>query len=178
MYNRGVNKDEIFLEDDDFLRYIAKTREFKNKYKVDIIAYSLLNNHYHLLLKQLSDITISKFLLAVNTSYGGYFNKKYKRVGPLTQDRCKQMIIRSDEHFDWMSVYVNCNYEIHGLGKAKEYQWSSYQDYLGLRNGTLCSKAKIKSRFKSIEEYEKFCNEIIVEFQDKKIYEKLGSLGE
>jgi len=173
VYNRGVNKDFIFLEDENYLYYITKMRQFKNKYKVDIIAYSLIDNHYHQLLKQLSDIPVSKYLLAVNTSYGGYFNKKYKRVGPLVQDRFKQSIIRSDEHFDWMSVYVNCNYEIHGLGHAKEYKWSSYQDYLGLRNGTLCNKIKIIKRFKTIKEYEKFCNRLIVEFQKKKILEKI-----
>lgn len=51
VYNWGVNKDEIFLEDENFLYYITKLWQFKNKYKVDIIAYSLLDNHYHLLLK-------------------------------------------------------------------------------------------------------------------------------
>jgi len=171
VYNRGVNKKEIFFEDEDYLYYIAKLRQFKNKYRVDIIAYSLLDNHYHQLLNQLSNIPISKFLLAVNTSYGGYFNKKYKRVGPLVQDRFKQVVIKSDEHFDWMSVYVNCNYEIHGLGRAKKYQWSSYLDYLELRNGTLCNKAKIKMRFKTVKEYEKFCNMAIAEFQERKIVE-------
>ena len=174
VYNRGVNKDEIFLEDEDFLYYITKMRQFKNKYKVDIIAYSLLDNHYHQLLKQLSDIPISKFLLAVNTSYGGYFNKKYKRIGPLMQDRFKQTIIISDEHFDWMSVYTNCNYEIHGLGEARNYEWASYQDYLGLRKGTLCNQTKIRTRFQTVEEYEKFCDKVIAEFQEKKIWEKMG----
>lgn len=173
VYNRGVNKEAIFLEDEDFLYYISKIKQFKDKYKVNIIAYSLLNNHYHQLLEQLSDIPISKFLLAVNTSYGGYFNKKYKRVGTLTQDRNKQSIIRSDEQFYWMSVYVNCNYEIHKLGKAKEYQRSSYQDYLNLRSGTFCDKSKIESHFKTPEEYEKFCDEMIIEFQKKKFLEEM-----
>jgi len=174
IYNRGVNKEQIFFEDEDFLYYITKLRQFKDKYKVDIIAYSLLDNHYHQLLEQLSDIPVSKFLLAVNTSYGGYFNKKYKRVGPLVQDRFKQIIIRSDEHFDWMSVYVNCNYEIHGLDSARSYVWSSYQDYLELRQGTLCNKTKIEAHFKTPKEYEEFCNKMIVEFQEKKIAKKMG----
>jgi len=174
VYNRGVNKKEIFFENEDYLYYIAKLKQFKNKYRADIIAYSLLDNHYHQLLNQLSDIPISKFLLAVNTSYGGYFNKKYKRVGPLVQDRFKQVVIKSDEHFDWMSVYVNCNYEIHGLGRARENKWSSYLDYLGLRDGTLCNKTKIKMSFKTVKEYEKFCNIAIAEFQERKIVGKIG----
>jgi len=157
VYNRGVDRGIIFFEDEDFFYYITKLREFKDRYKVDIIAYSLLDNHYHQFLNQLSDIPINKFLLAVNTSYGGYFNKKYKRIGPLMQDRFKQNIIISDEQFYWMLVYINCNYEIHGLGKARDYPWSSYQDYLGLRDGTLCNMIKIKERFKTSSEYEKFC---------------------
>lgn len=93
------------------------------------------------------------------------------------QDRFKQTIIISDEHFDWMSVYVNCNYEIHGLGDAREYEWSSYQDYLGLCNGTLCNKPKIKMRFKIVKKYKEFCNRVIAEFQEKKIWEKMRSSG-
>lgn len=173
VYNRGVNKEKIFRDDEDFIYYLDKLRQFKDKYKINIIAYSLIDNHYHQFLKQLSNIPISKFLLAVNTSYGGYFNKKYQRVGPLTQDRFKQLIIKSDEHFDWTAVYVNCNYEIHRLGKAKDYQWSSYQDYLELRDGTFCDKTEINKRFTDVNEFEKFCDDLIKEIIEKKILEKM-----
>ena len=164
-----MSKDTIFWEDGDYLYYLWKMRQFRSKYKVDIIAYSLLQNHYHQLLMQLSDVPINKFLTAVNTSYGGYFNRKYRRVGPLVQDRFKQVIIENDEHFYRMSVYINCNYEIHGLGMAKNYRWSSYQDYLRLRNGTLCNKERVMVRFP--EKYGKFCDKLIVEFMKEKFLE-------
>lgn len=173
IYNRGVNKDPIFIDDEDYLYYISKMRQFRDKYKVAIIAYSLIENHYHQLLKQLSDVTINKFLLAVNTGYGDYFNKKYNRVGPLTQDRYKQIIMKSDVHLYWMSVYVNCNYEIHGLGRARGYKWTSCQDYLGLRNGTLCDKDTVMGKFGEPKKYESFCDKLIVEFKEKNYWKNL-----
>ncbi|MCK5211109.1 transposase [Candidatus Parcubacteria bacterium] len=148
VYNRGVNKEKVFFESDDFIYYISKIRQFKNKYKVEISAYSLLDNHYHQLLRQLSDTPINKFLLALNTSYGNYISKKYKRVGPLMQDRYKQSII-DERYLSWYSVYVNCNYEIHGLGKAENYTWSSFSDYVGLRDGTLCKRGRDPSGARS-----------------------------
>lgn len=171
IYNRGVNRNPIFLDDADFLYYISKIRQFRGKYKVSIIAYSLIKNHYHQLLKQLSDVPINKFLSAVNTAYGGYFNKKYNRVGPLTQDRYKQIIIKSEDQLYWMSAYVNCNYEIHGLGRARDYKWASYQDYLDLREGTLCDKNIIMEKFRQAKDYEDFCGEWIIEFKERKLLE-------
>jgi hypothetical protein len=108
-------------------------------------------------------------LLAVNTSYGQYFNKRYKRIGPLMQDRFKQSILKDKEHFCEVSVYVNCNYEIHGIGSARNYKWSSYQDYLGLRNGVLCNKTKINKYFAISKKYEEYCISLIPKFQEIKI---------
>jgi len=191
VYNRGVAKNPIFFDEQDLVYYLLKMREFKDKYGVDVMAYSLLDNHYHQLLQQLSKIPINKFLLAVNTSYGQYFNRKYKRIGPLMQDRYKQVVVGDDNDFVGgadgayappldaargvtsafdvgplgMSVYVNCNFEIHGLGKARDYKWSSYRDYLGLRNGTLCNKEKIERCFRTPKEYEVYCDELILAFR-------------
>ena len=163
----------MFRDNEDFEYYLSKLKQFKKKYKVAILGYCLISNHYHLFLKQLSDISINKFLLAVNTSYGNYFNKKYGRVGYLTQDRYKQSIIKSDEQFDWIAVYVNCNYELHGLGSAKDYEWSSYRDYLGLRQGAICDITEVSGRFENIEEFEKFCDETVKEIKEKKMWEKM-----
>ena len=109
---------------------------------------------------------------SVHTSYGQYFNKKYNRVGPLFQGRFKQAVL-NDNNFIYLSAYVNANAQIHGIiDKAEEHRWCSYPDYLGLRNGTLCNKARILDQFKDILEYRGFVEENVKEFKIKKEADK------
>lgn len=168
VYNRGVNKDKIFKDENDYIFYLNKIRKYKEKFNVGVICYSFLDNHYHYILEQIGEESITNFMRSVHTSYGQYFNKKYNRVGPLFQGRFKQSVL-DDDNFIYMSAYVNANAQIHGIvSEAEKYKWCSYPDYLGLRNGTLCNKLRILDQFKDIEEYKKFINENAQEFKIKK----------
>ncbi len=172
VYNRGVNKEKIFRDENDYVFYLKKVREYKEKYEIDVICYSFLDNHYHYILEQLGEEPITNFMRSVHTSYGQYFNKKYNRVGPLFQGRFKQAVL-NDNNFIYLSAYVNANAQIHGIiDKAEEHRWCSYPDYLGLRNGTLCNKARILDQFKDILEYRGFVEENVKEFKIKKEADK------
>jgi hypothetical protein len=103
-------------------------------------------NHIHLLVKQTSKIPIYKFVSSLHTSYSMYFNKKYKRVGHLFQDRFKQKNIIKNKYLLYLSCYIHLNPEIDRLvHRAEKYPWSSYVDYIGLRKGTLCDKTIIEN---------------------------------
>ena len=172
VYNRGVNKEKVFIDDEDYVFYLKRARKYKDKFNIDIICYSWPDNHYHYILEQLGDHSVSSFMKSVHTSYGQYFNKKYDRVGPLFQDRFKQAVL-NDNNFLYISAYVNANAQIHGLiNKAEDYKWCSYPDYLSLRNGNLCNKSRILDQFNSIEEYKKFVEENANEFKIRKEMEK------
>jgi REP element-mobilizing transposase RayT len=174
VYNRGVNKEEIFKDDEDYLFYLKRLRKYKEKSKIDLICYSLIPNHYHYILEQLSGSPIVDFMRSVHTSYGQYFNKKYKRVGPLFQDRFKQIVLEDNEKFIYLSAYINANAKIHRIiEKAEDYNWSSYKDYLGLRNGTLCNKDRILSQFKNVSDYKNFVEENSESMRSKKDMEKI-----
>ena len=103
-----------------------------------------MDNHFHLLLKQVKNNGISHFLNKLG-GYSYYFNKKYKRVGPLFQGRFKAVLIRTDEQLRNTFVYVNtnpiglikANWKERGIDDFKKasiflqkYPWSSYPDYL------------------------------------------------
>jgi REP element-mobilizing transposase RayT len=168
VYNRGVNKEKIFRDEEDYIFYLRRVRVYKDKFKIDIICYNWLDNHYHYILEQLSEHSISQFMRSVHTSYGQHFNKKYGRVGPLFQDRFKQAVL-NDNNFIYISAYVNANAQIHGfVEKPEDYKWCSYPDYLRLRSGTLCNKSRILDQFEDIEEYRKFVEENAKEFKIKK----------
>lgn len=118
IFNRGVNKGEIFFAEEDYQRflltathYLIKTTKFsyekafilndpgslEEKPKVEILAYCLMPNHFHFLIKQLVDNGLSSYLQHVTNSYVHYVNIKYKRIGPLFQSRYKNILIETDE---------------------------------------------------------------------------------
>lgn len=168
VYNRGVNKEDIFKDEEDYIFYLKKVRKYKEQFNISVICYSLITNHYHYILEQVGEYPITKFMRSVHTSYGQYFNKKYKRVGPLFQDRFKQAML-NDNNFIYISAYVNANAQIHKIvKKAENYKWCSYQDYLGVRNGTLCDKGRLLEQFSDIEEYRNFVEENVKEYIIKK----------
>lgn len=92
---RGVNKQIIFESDTDKTFFIDSLMIAKAKYEIKVIAYCLMENHVHLLIKDnIGDL--SKFMQSLNTRYAIYFNLKYCRMGPLFQDRFKSEIINDD----------------------------------------------------------------------------------
>jgi len=191
IYNRGVDKREIFSDKYDYIRFLESLKEFndiepvyslylknmkdahfrgpasksleagplKNPL-VEIIAYSLLPNHFHLLLKQKVENGISKFMHKIG-GYTLFYNKKRKRSGALFQGPFRSVHIDSEHYRDYISGYINGNPEIHKIKTADQYIWSSYQDYLGKRDGTLSRKESILNNFSSVAEYKEYVDEVI-----------------
>lgn len=159
IYNRGNAKQNIFLEKADYVAYLKRLRKASKRYNVSIIFYCLMPNHIHLAVRQNSEIPIHKFISSLHTSYSMYFNKKYKRVGHLFQDRFKQKNIEKDEYLLYLSCYVHLNPWLdHLVEKPEDYQWSSYPDYIGIRSGTLCEK-EVVLQGQSFEDYKKVVEE-------------------
>lgn len=196
VYNRGVDKRDVFLDDYDYVRFLTCMREFNSirqieslfKLKrtapkalpqsalgassderlIDFVAYSLLSNHYHFLLRQKKEDGISKFMQKVGAGYTSYFNSKYERSGSLFQGTFKAVELKSSDKIIQLSAYVNGNSEIHGYSKAENYRWSSYQDYLLKRSGIMCDKEVVMQNFSNKEEYRKFCDLVINETKEER----------
>ena len=138
---------------------------------VEIIAYCLNPNHYHFILKQKSERGIEKFMHKVSMGYTNYFNKKNARSGSLFQGPFKSIHIDTNEYLLHLSAYVNKNNFIHGYND-KNWQYSSYLDYIGKRNGKLCNKEIILGQFKDEKEYADFIDRTGEYFKDKKEMEE------
>ncbi len=189
--NRGVEKREIFLDDKDYYRFIHDLYEFndqrpaentyyRNLYEtgtqrnrsllVEILAFCLMPNHFHLLLKQLADNGISIFMNKLG-GYSTYFNKKYERIGSLFQGRFRAIRIERQEHFIYIPYYIHLNPldlvesewregRIKNLNKAVSflysYRWSSYLDYTGKKNfPSIIQKNLLLNSLESQENYKK-----------------------
>lgn len=127
---------------------------------VEILAYCLMPNHFHFLLKQSVDNGISNYLSKFSNSYTRYFNSKHNRVGPLLQGKFKSVQIASEEQLLHLSRYIHLNPYSSGIVKhlkdLNQYPYSSLPEYLGLNDNHFCSKDMILSYFKSKNSYQNF----------------------
>ena len=98
------------------------------KYNIKIIAYCIMNNHTHMLLETTDLKNLSKYMQSLNTRYGKYYNKKYKRVGYVFRDRYKAEGIYSEEQLYNCINYIYNNPVKAGIcEKAEEYSFSNYR---------------------------------------------------
>lgn len=161
IYNRGVEKRKIFQDKQDyqvFLSYLKYSlskppkpedirvnftlqglpfkgipRLPKNFYKeIDLLAYCLMPNHFHLLIKQSDKNSIKSFTTSLLTRYSMYFNKKYNRVGSLFQGPYKAVLIQDENYLLHLSRYIHLNPKEYTNNLVNAY--SSYADYLGFKN--------------------------------------------
>lgn len=132
---------------------------YKSERLVDIICYCLMPNHFHFLLKQLSDNGIAKFISNFTNAYTKYFNTKNERSGPLFQGTFKAVHVESDEQLIHLSRYIHLNPVVSGIAGEEsweEYPWSSYREYIDQENGQIVEKSLVLNMFSNIEDYKEF----------------------
>jgi putative transposase len=180
VYNRGNGKQDIFLDNSDYTFFIARLKEYlflkpyesipsaNRKYtyvrepipegSFTMLCYCLMPNHFHFVVKQNGDIPVSKLISKLCTGYSIYINKKYEHTGGVFQGCFKSVNVKGDEYLSWLSAYIHQNPKVGDLVKdLEDYEWSSYLDYVGLRNDELCDKSLILGIFDdNKKEYKKF----------------------
>src|SRR3989344_881698 len=169
IYNRGVEKRNIFIEIKDYKRFISNLKEFNTikpvlnhgrnikthrplievrlqsgdlkKTLVEIIAFCLMPNHFHLMIRQKTKQGITEFMRKLGTGYTNYFNLKNQRVGSLFQGKFKAILLDKEKHFIHLPHYIHTNpldlilnkdMNVNRMEFLKKYQWSSLPDYLGI----------------------------------------------
>ena len=200
IYNRGVDKRDIFLDSYDLSRFLKGIQAFntiepigslyelsfkENKEDltphqlgdsvsklVGIVCYCLNPNHYHLLLKQVSEGGISKFMHRVGLAYTQYFNEKNKRSGVLFQGPFKAIHVDKNEYLIHLSAYINQNFEVHnewhGDDKKKALTRSSWGEYCGLSADKICKKDIILGQFPDLEAYKSFARDSLQSIKERR----------
>lgn len=172
VYNRGVGKMKIFIDKEDFNLFLIRLKEnlfpelidlkniSKDAYRrkrlppksFDLISYCLMPNHFHLLIRQNTDLPITQLISKLCTSYSKYFNKKYNRVGSIFQDKFKAVRVDKNEQLLWTSCYIHENPRKAEIVKnLSDYEWSSYPDFL--KDNSLCKKEVILGQFIDPKKY-------------------------
>jgi putative transposase len=133
---RGNERKDIFIEEEDKKKFIALLSELPGRFGVNLHAYVLMSNHYHLLIETPKG-NISKAMHYLNVSYTVYFNRKNGRSGHLLQGRYKSFIIEKESYLLAVSRYIHLNpVRARVVGKPEDYRWSSYRSYIGKGNGS------------------------------------------
>jgi len=117
---RGNELKDIFIDDEDRMRFLDVLHTKREQGSYYIYSYCLMDNHVHLVLKESND-SISRIMRRITTSYVGYFNRKYKRVGHLFQDWYKSENVESDSYLLTVIRYVHQNSEKAGIAKTETY---------------------------------------------------------
>lgn len=189
IYNRGNSKQVIFLDDQDKRRFVkllgllnqsirirvdeeSIKQSFlkKDEPLVAIGAYVLMDNHFHLLLKQVSDNGITSFMQKVSTAYAMYFNKKYKRTGSLFEGTFKSKHANEDLYLRYLYAYIHLNpakmieeswkqatknRRKDVIDFVKQYPYSSFHDYCGIvrQQGAILGSSEFPVYFENAEDF-------------------------
>jgi len=198
IYNRGVEKRDIFNDNNDcdrFLKllFLCNSRKsvhivdmFRKNLSlydilefnrgdtlVDIIAYCLMPNHFHLVIKERIEGGISKFIQKLSTGYTMYFNERNDRSGALFQGAFKSEHINNDAYFNYIFVYICLNplsiiepgFKNKGISDKeraksfiKKYKYSSYIDYVGTgrKESVLINKDCVPNFLKDMRHFDEF----------------------
>lgn len=187
VFNRGVDKRLVFLDSEDYTRFLElleilnstdnivsvsnykkgstdkrQPTEEKNENLVNIIAYSLQNNHYHLLLEQNSEGGVSTFMHKLGTAYTKYFNYKYDRTGALFQGKYRYIETKSDVQVMRLVCYINANDQIHSDRSPTSISNSSRLVYMKKKEDHIVSSVFVDE----FVDYEKQEQSVIAEIKE------------
>lgn len=198
LYNRGMQKQIIFHDDNDRIRFLFlllhfqspltfeniardianfrktlatghsvscssfyhnKVAQIDSQRTVELIAFTLMPNHFHLIIREIKEGGISAYMQRVLNAYTKYFNAKHTTSGHLFQGPFRLVHIADNDQLLYTSAYVHCNCRElkNWKNKELEYQWSSYQDYVKkCRWAKLLNPAPVMEQFDTAKEYKRW----------------------
>ena len=157
LYNRGVNRQPIFFCDENWGYFIKRLRHYFQPDVADILAYCLMPTHYHLMVTLKTDDFSARVMQPFSVSYTKAINRQQDRVGPLFQGPFRAAWVDEDSYLLHLSRYIHLNPVAAGLAaRPEDWAFSSYRDYIGLRDGALPITDEILSQFPSRQAYREF----------------------
>ncbi|MEZ4663356.1 MAG: transposase [Caldilineaceae bacterium] len=163
LYNRGVNRQTIFVDDRDFLNFLTRIKRYCEKYAVQVVAYCLLYNHFHFLLGQDGAARAGLVIQDSCNGYAQYFNKRHARQGALFQGRFRGELVQEDAYLHHLCRYIHGNPVKDGFAlKPELWPYSNYLEWTGQRAGKQFDPDFIVDHFGSPERYVAYLHDYLV----------------
>ena len=157
VYNRGANRADIFRNDKDYVFLLKQVKEHLEEYAITVIAYCLMSNHYHFLLRQNAEAKINDFMQKVFFIYSSSFNTIHNRSGTLLEGPFRAIWVDKIEYALHVCRYIHRNpLEAKMVIRPEQWHYSNYQEFIGMRNGTLVDRDFVNQHFASPKAYEDF----------------------
>jgi REP element-mobilizing transposase RayT len=164
IYNRGAGRQAIIREERNYQYLVHLLSHTAKECQVAVIAYCLLPNHYHWLLRQDGDMAAGNVPRRVFMSYSQALNKAYDRTGTLFEGSYKAILVDNDAYLCTLCRYIHLNPVKHGLVSLPEdWPYSNYLEWVEQRSGTLVDRQFIGSYFSSAMAYAEFVREALVD---------------
>jgi len=163
IYNRGAGGELIFREEENYFYVIDRIKRYSYAFELSIIAYCLMPNHYHFLIRQHGEDRAGLLPQRVFNSYSKAFNKKYGHSGTLFEGPYKVVHVTQESHLRHLCRYIHANPVKDGLvRKLEEWPYSNYLEWIGERHGTLVDRDFIEGYFHSSVEYKEFVQDFLI----------------
>ena len=176
LLSRGNEGGDIFKEAKDRIIFLDTIGEMSERFEIDVHAYVLMDNHYHLLVRT-RQANLKKAMHWFGTAYTQRFNRRHFRSGHLFQGRYKSIIVQNDAYLLQLSYYIHRNPLRAGIVKRLvDYHWSSYRFYgYGKKPPDWLSTALILSHFKGQQDRHKSYREKVQKYagEEKHLFEDL-----
>ena len=157
VYNRGCNREPIFANDDNYVFLLRRAKAFLADHPLSVIAYCLMPNHYHFLLRPDEDAALSPFIQRLFNSYTQAFNKQQERSGTLFEGRARSILVDTEPYALHLCRYIHLNPVRAGLAAhPAAWPFSNYLEWVEQRNGTLVDRAFARGCFPTAAGYETF----------------------
>jgi len=156
-YNRGHDRSPIFRENENYLFVTRKIKEYSESLHLSIIAYCLMPNHYHFLVRQDGEFPAGLLPQRVFNSYSKAYNRMYDHHGTLFESPYQVKLIQIDAHLLHLCRYIHYNPQKDSLvADLIEWPHSNYLEWIGIRNGALVDMEFIIDNFYSHKNYQAF----------------------
>ncbi|GJL78321.1 MAG: hypothetical protein NPINA01_13100 [Nitrospinaceae bacterium] len=135
--NRGLNRTLIFSDKKDYETFLSTLEEGCRLFNVNLYAYCLMPNHYHLLIRTPSG-NLSRFMRHLNGVYTQRYNREHRRDGPLYRGRFKSILVQDDAYFIEVVRYIHKNpVKAKMVDRLSGFNWSSHKSYMGKKDSIL-----------------------------------------
>ena len=157
LYNRGAGRNLLFFNAEHYEHCLRLIKRYHERYGAAVIAYCLMPNHYHFLLRQESDEPLSKFIGVLFNAYVQAVNRQQGRKGTLFEGRFRHAWVDREEYLIHLCRYIHLN-PVHAklVTRPEHWPYSNYPEYIGQRAGILTDEAFIRDRFPTPGSYGSF----------------------
>jgi putative transposase len=150
--NRGNNRQRVFFVDDDFRAFLRALAQTQLRYPFELFAYTLMSNHFHLVLRPQAGQSISRIVQSLTVAHTWRYHRRHGSVGHIWQGRFRSPVLQADEHLLTVLRYVEANPWRAGLvADLKDYPWTSFPAHGLGRADPLLSEAPVWSRLGATE---------------------------